>query len=62
MLDNVNKFFIFKSLLATPINVLPLHLKQTFSAHNLKVKVTGLNPGYLLKYFLLYRKMEPVKI
>ena len=30
MLDIVNKLFIFKSLLTTPSNVLPLHLKQTF--------------------------------
>ena len=26
----VNKLFVFKSLLTTPSNVLPLHLKQTF--------------------------------
>ena len=30
MLGNVNKLFVFKSLLTTPSNVLPLHLKQTF--------------------------------
>ena len=30
MLGDVNKLFVFKSLLATPGNVLPLHLKQTF--------------------------------
>ena len=30
MLGDVNKFFVFKSLLTTPSNVLPLHLKQTF--------------------------------
>ena len=30
MLGDVNNFFVFKSLLTTPSNVLPLHLKQTF--------------------------------
>ena len=30
MLGDVNKLFFFKSLLTTPTNVLPLHLKQTF--------------------------------
>ena len=30
MLGDVNKLFVFKSLLTTPSNVLPLHLKQTF--------------------------------
>ena len=30
MLGDVNKLFVFKSLLTRPINVLPLHLKQTF--------------------------------
>ena len=30
MLGDVNKLFGFKSLLTTPSNVLPLHLKQTF--------------------------------
>ena len=30
MLDDVNKPFVFKSLLTTPNNVLSLHLKQTF--------------------------------
>ena len=30
MLDDVNKHFVFKSLLTTPSNVLPLHLKQIF--------------------------------
>ena len=30
MLVDVNKLFVFKSLLTTPSNVLPLHLKQTF--------------------------------
>ena len=30
LLGIVNKLFIFKSLLTTPSNVLPLHLKQTF--------------------------------
>ena len=44
-------FFVFKSLLTTPSNVLPLHLKQTFP------KVMGLTPGYLLEYFLLYQRL-----
>ena len=30
LLGDVNKLFVFKSLLTMPINVLPLHLNQTF--------------------------------
>ena len=30
MLGDVNKLFVFKSLLTMPSNVLPLHLKKTF--------------------------------
>ena len=30
LLGDINKLFVFKSLLTTPSNVLPLHLKQTF--------------------------------
>ena len=30
MLGDVNKLFVFKSLMAMPSTVLPLHLKQTF--------------------------------
>ena len=30
LLDDVNKLFVFKSLVTMPSNVLPLHLKQTF--------------------------------
>ena len=30
MLGDVNKLLVFKSLLTTPSNVLPLHLKETF--------------------------------
>ena len=30
MLGDVNRLFVFKSLLTTPSNILPLHLKQTF--------------------------------
>ena len=30
LLSDVNKLFVFKSLLTMPSNVLPLHLKQTF--------------------------------
>ena len=29
-MGDVNKLFVFKNLLTTPSNVLPLHLKQTF--------------------------------
>ena len=31
-MGDVNNLFAFKSLLTTPGNVLPLHLKQTFPA------------------------------
>ena len=30
LIGDVNKLFVFKSLLTTPSNVLPLHLKQAF--------------------------------
>ena len=30
MLGDVNKLFVFKTLLTTPSNILPLHLKQIF--------------------------------
>ena len=50
----VNKVFVFKSLLTTPSNVLPLHLSCPQFQFPLKLKVMGLNPGYLLKYCLLY--------
>ena len=36
LLGDVNKLFVFKIWLTTPSNVLPLQLKLTFSAHNLK--------------------------
>ena len=32
LLGDVNKLFVFISLLTTPSNVLPLHIKQTFPA------------------------------
>ena len=52
---NVSKHIVFKSLLTMPSNVLPLHLKQTFCPlFEFSVKVMGSNPGYHLKYFLLY--------
>ena len=35
MFSDVNKLFVFKHLLKTPSNGLPLHLKQNFPAHNL---------------------------
>ena len=34
MLGDVNKLFVFKKLLTTPNNVLPLHFKQTFPPIN----------------------------
>ena len=50
MLGDVNNFFLFKSLLTTSSNVLPLHLKQTFPPI-ISTEVVGLNLGYLLKDF-----------
>ena len=53
----VNKLLNTKSLLSMPINVLPLRLKQTFPPifeFSLKLKMMGLNPGYLLNSFLLF--------
>ena len=40
-------YFVFKSLLTTPDNVLPLHLKETFSRPKFEfsLKVMGSNPG-----------------
>ena len=32
LLGDVNKLFVFKSLLTTPSNVLPSHLKETFKS------------------------------
>ena len=32
LLGDVNKLFVYKSLMTTHSNVLPLHLKQTFTA------------------------------
>ena len=46
-----------KLLLTMLSNILPLHLKQFFPPiiwFFAEVKVMGLNPGYLLKAFLLY--------
>ena len=54
LLAIVNKLFVFKSLLTTSNNVLPLHLSCPLFEFSLKVKVMGSNPGYLLKSFLLY--------
>ena len=50
MLGDVNKLFVFKSLLTMPSNVLPLHLKQTFPPI-ISTEVVGSNLGYLLKKF-----------
>ena len=46
-----------------PTNVLPLQFtpQANFPAHNLKIKVRGLNPGYLLKYFLLFDELPTWK-
>ena len=52
-----NNLLVFKKLLTTPSNVLPLHLNQTFPPifeFSQKVKVMGSDPGYLLKSFLLF--------
>ena len=49
MLGDLNKLFVSKSLLTTPSNVLPLHLKQTFPPI-----IWIFTEGYLLKSFLLY--------
>ena len=57
LLGVVNKLFVFKSLLTTLSNVFPLHFKQVFLPifeFRPKVKVMGLNPGYLVKSSLLY--------
>ena len=57
LLGDVNKLFVFKSLLTTPSNVLRYYLKQTFGLiieFSLKVKVLRSNLCYLLKPFLLY--------
>ena len=57
LLGIVDKLFIFKCLLTTPSNVLPLHLKNILSCPwlelSMKVKVMGSNLGYLLKSSLL---------
>ena len=57
LLGIVNKLLVTKSLLTTPSNVLPLHLKQTFPPTIwilTEDKLMGSNPGYLLEYFLFY--------
>ena len=56
MLGDVNKLFVFKSLLTTPSNVLPSHLEQTFPPIIWIWRWWDLNPGYRLKCFLLYYK------
>ena len=60
LLGIVNKLLKTKSLLTSPTNVFPLHLKYlNFPANfefSLKVKVMGSNLGYLLKSFLLYQQ------
>ena len=55
MLGDVNKLFVFKSLLTTPSNVLPLHLKQTFPPI-IWIFTEGdrIKSRLPLKYFLLY--------
>ena len=44
MLGDINKLFVFKSLLTTPSNVLPLHLKQTFR-HIIWIFIEGEGDG-----------------
>ena len=51
LLGIVNKLFVFKSLLKTSSNVLPLHLSRPWFEFSLKGKVMGSNPGYLHKSF-----------
>ena len=61
LLGVVNKLIVFKSLLTTPSNVLPLHFKQTLQTKlefSFKMKVMRSNPGYLLKSFSLYLKRQ----
>ena len=61
LLGVVNKLLKTKSLLTTPSNVLPLHIKPTFllfANHYLNFhwrwsKVMGLNSGYLLRFTFL---------
>ena len=56
LLGVVNKLLKTKSLLTSPSNVLPLPFKQFFPPifeFSIKLKVMRLNPGYLLKNFLL---------
>ena len=53
LLGDVNKLFVFKCLLTTPSNVLPLQLSCPEFEFSLKMKVMGSNPDYLLKYFIL---------
>ena len=46
------------SLLTSPSDVLPSYLKEEKLEFSLKMKVMESNPGYLLKFFLLYEKYE----
>ena len=62
LLGIVNTLLKKKSLLTSPINVLNYSSSKLFWQQFeflLKVKVMGLNPGYLLKLFLLYLKINP---
>ena len=57
LLGIINKHLKKKSLLTSPSNVLPYtssKLSRPSFEFSLKVKVMGLNPGYLSKSFLLY--------
>ena len=59
-MGNVNKLFVFKSLLTTPQQCFAYTFQAIFPTHNLNFhwrqgqKVMGFNPGYLLRSFLLW--------
>ena len=65
MLGDVNKLFVFKSLLTTTSNIClytSSKLSCPYFKFSLKMKVMGLNAGCLLKYFLLYICIKAKKI
>ena len=54
MLGDINKLFVFKSLLMTPSNVLPLHLKETFQ-HIVQILTEGGGDG--IESILPFKKL-----
>ena len=57
LIGDVNKLFVFKSLLTTPSNVLPVHLKETFPLIIwifTEDEGDGIESGLSFKKFLLY--------